>query len=129
MHDILLQSVRGKHHRPALFRDKGVYLCGPQPDARHARFIPIPPGDDLLNAIRDLEIFVNNAQEHIPLLFAVAITHYQFETIHPFSDGNGRIGRVLISRSLVKEKLLEHPVVYMSAYINEHRKQYVDLLR
>jgi Fic family protein len=128
MHDILLQSVRGKHHRPGLFRDKGVYLSGPVPGARHARFIPMPPGDDLLNAIRDLEIFVNNSHENIPPLFAVAITHYQFETIHPFSDGNGRIGRVLISRSLVKEKLLEHPVVYMSAYINEHRKQYVDLL-
>ncbi|XZE34915.1 Fic family protein [Pirellulaceae bacterium SH467] len=128
MHAILLQSVRGKNHRPGLFRDKGVYLSGPLPGAQHARFIPMPPGDELLNAIRDLEAFVNNSHDHIPPLFAVAITHYQFETIHPFSDGNGRIGRVLISRSLVKEKLLEHPVVYMSAYINENRKQYVDLL-
>ncbi len=128
MHEILLQSVRGKYHRPGMFRDRGVYLSGLLPGARHARFIPMPPGDGLLDAVRDLEIFVNHSHEHIPPLFAVAITHYQFETIHPFSDGNGRIGRVLISRSLVKEKLLEHPVVYMSAYINEHRKQYVDLL-
>ena len=128
MHEMLLQSVRGKTHRPGQFRDKGVYLSGPQMGARHARFVPMPPGDALLNAIHDLEVFVNNTHENIPSLFAVAITHYQFETIHPFSDGNGRIGRVLISRSLVKEKLLEHPVVYMSAYINEHRKQYIDLL-
>jgi Fic family protein len=88
----------------------------------------MPHGDELLNALHALEKFVNARHEHIPPLFAVAITHYQFETIHPFSDGNGRIGRVLISRSLVKEGLLEHPVVYMSAYINEHRKQYADLL-
>ena len=70
----------------------------------------------------------NTEHENVPPLFAVALTHYQFEAIHPFSDGNGRIGRVLISRSLVKEGLLEHPVVYMSAYINEHRREYVDLL-
>lgn len=128
MHEILLQTVRGKDLRPGQFRDRGVYISGRFPGAKHARFIPMPPGDDLLNAIRDLEVFVNGRHEQIPPLFAVAITHYQFETIHPFSDGNGRIGRVLISRSLVKENLLEHPVVYMSAYINEHRKQYVDLL-
>ena len=78
--------------------------------------------------MHDVEKFVNAEHDKIPPLFAVALTHYQFETIHPFSDGNGRIGRVLISRSLVKEGLLEHPVVYMSAYINEHRREYVDLL-
>lgn len=78
--------------------------------------------------MHELEKFVNTEHEKIPPLFAVAMTHYQFETIHPFSDGNGRIGRVLISRSMVKEGLLEQPVVYISAYINEHRRKYVDML-
>lgn len=87
-----------------------------------------PQGCELLAALHQLEKFVNQPHEHIPPLFAVALTHYQFETIHPFSDGNGRIGRVLISRSLVKEGLLEHPVVYMSAYINQHKRMYADLL-
>ena len=128
MHEILLQSVRGNNFRPGQFRDRGVYLSGPLPGVKQARFIPMPAGDDLLTAIHDLERFVNQRHEHIPPLFAIALTHYQFETIHPFSDGNGRIGRVLISRSLVKEGLLEQPVVYMSAYINEHRRQYADLL-
>lgn len=128
MHEILMQSVRGKDYRPGQFRDRGVYLAGAKVGAKHARFIPMPPGDGMLEALARLEKFVNQPHEQIPPLFAVALTHYQFETIHPFSDGNGRIGRVLISRSLVKERLLEHPVVYMSAYINQHKRMYADLL-
>lgn len=128
MHEILMQSVRGKNYRPGQFRDRGVYLSGTKVGAKHARFIPMPPGNELLDALHELEKFVNRQHDEIPPLFAVALTHYQFETIHPFSDGNGRIGRVLISRSLVKEGLLEHPVVYMSAYINQHKKIYSDLL-
>jgi len=128
MHEILMQSVRGKDFRPGQFRDRGVYLSGAKVGAKYARFIPMPPGTELLDALHELEKFVNQPHTHIPPLFAVALTHYQFETIHPFSDGNGRIGRVLISRSLVKEGLLEHPVVYMSAYINQHKRMYADLL-
>ena len=128
MHEILLQGVRGNDVRPGEFRDRGVYLSGPLPGAKHARFIPMPPGSGLVQALSKLERFVNSRHEHVPQLFAIAIAHYQFETIHPFRDGNGRIGRVLISRSLVKEGLLEQPVVYMSAYINDHRRQYADLL-
>ena len=93
-----------------------------------ARFVPMPAGEPLEAALGDLEKFVNQPHAKIPPLFVIALTHYQFETIHPFADGNGRIGRVLISRSLVKERLLHYPVVYMSAYINEHKREYVDLL-
>lgn len=128
MHEILMTSARGREFRPGQFRDRGVYLSGPRRGVAGARFVPMPPGDGLLDALHELEKFVNTPHRNIPPLFAVALTHYQFETIHPFSDGNGRIGRVLISRSLVKEGLLEHPVVYMSAYVNEHKRQYADLL-
>ena len=127
MHEFLLQSVRGQKHRPGKFRDGGVYIGGNSTGVKNARFVP-PPADHVPDLMHELEKFVNAEHEKIPPLFAVAMTHYQFATIHPFSDGNGRIGRVLISRSMVKEGLLEHPVVYMSAYINEHRKRYVDLL-
>ena len=130
MHEILMQSVRGKDFRPGQFRDRGVYLSGPKVGAKHARFIPMPPGNELLDAAHSLEKFVNQPHAQIPPQFVVALTHYQFEAIPPFSDGNGRIGRVLISRSLVKEGLLEeHPVVYMSAYINHHKRMYADLLQ
>ena len=127
MHKLLLSSVRGRKHRPGKFRDGGVYIGGTSGGVKNARFVP-PPAEQVPDLMHDLEKFVNAEHETVPPLFAVALTHYQFETIHPFSDGNGRIGRVLISRSLVKEGLLEHPVVYMSAYINEHRREYVDLL-
>ncbi len=126
MHKILLSGVRGDSNRPGELRNCGVYIGSR--GIRAARFVPMPPGEGLQKAMNDLEKFVNTPHIEIRPLFVIALMHYQFETIHPFGDGNGRIGRVLISRSLVKEGLLEHPVVYMSAYINEHKQEYVDLL-
>ncbi|REJ83704.1 MAG: Fic family protein [Planctomycetota bacterium] len=128
MHRLLLSDVRGEEKRPGELRQRGVYIGGRTHGVKGARFVPMPAGDEMVNALSQLERFVNTRHDAIPPLFVIALTHYQFETIHPFSDGNGRIGRVLISRSLVKEGLLEHPVVYMSAYINQHKQQYVDLL-
>lgn len=128
MHRLLLSSVRGDEKRPGELRERGVYIGDRSRGVKQARFVPMPAGGDLLNAISDLEKFVNASHDKIPPLFVIALTHYQFETIHPFSDGNGRIGRVLISRSLVKEGLLEHPVVYMSAFINQFKQEYVNLL-
>ena len=127
MHLRLLSGVRGEDKRPGQLRDRGVYIGDRSAGPLKARFVPMPAAD-VPEALSTLEKFVNARHRHIPPLFVVALTHYQFETIHPFNDGNGRIGRVLISRSLVKEGLLEHPVVYMSSYINEHRDEYVDLL-
>ena len=129
MHRHLLTGVRGEENRPGEFRNCNVYLGDRTLGVKKARFVPPPHGETVIDAISDLEKFVNEEHQEIPPLFVIALTHYQFETIHPFRDGNGRIGRVLISRSLVKEGLLDHPVVYMSAYINEYKQQYVDLLR
>jgi Fic family protein len=129
MHRLLLANlVEGSKKCPGDLRKAGVFIGDRSRGVKHARFVPMPAGDGLADALSDLEKFVNTPHENIPPLFVVALTHYQFETIHPFNDGNGRIGRVLISRSLVKEGLLEDPVVYMSAYINEHKQEYVDLL-
>jgi len=129
MHEQLLTGVRGDENRPGEFRDCNVYLGDRTRGVQQARFVPPPFGQTVIDAMSDLEKFVNQTHRHIPPLFVIALMHYQFETIHPFRDGNGRIGRVLISRSLVKEGLLEQPVVYMSAYINEHKQTYMDLLR
>jgi len=128
MHQLLLTDVRGNEHGPGELRSRGVFIGDRSRGVKAARFVPMPAGDDLVNALSDLEQFVNKSHPNIPRLFVIALTHYQFETLHPFSDGNGRIGRVLISRSLVKEGLLEHPVVYMSAYINRYKQEYFDLL-
>ncbi len=128
MHRLLMTGVRGGDRRPGELRDCNVYIGDRSRGVAAARFVPMPPGDGLARAMHDLGTFVNTPHPEIPPLFVIALTHYQFETIHPFSDGNGRIGRVLLSRSLVKEGLLEQPVVYMSAYINEHKQEYVDLL-
>lgn len=128
MHEHLLSGVRGEENRPGKFRDCNVYLGDRRLGKAKARFVP-PPFEDVVDAMSDLEKFVNRRDQPIPPLFVIALTHYQFETIHPFRDGNGRIGRVLISRSLVKEGLLDHPVVYMSAYINEHKSEYVECLK
>ena len=128
MHKLLLSSVRGNEKRPGELREGSVYIGDRTQGVTRARFVPMPAGDGLVNALSDLEKFVNRPHDRIPALFVIALMHYQFETIHPFSDGNGRIGRVLISRSLVKEGLLEHPVVYLSAYINQYKREYVDLL-
>jgi Fic family protein len=128
MHERLLTGVRGEENRPGKFRDCNVYLGDRRRGVAAARFVP-PPFETVQDAMSDLEKFVNQLDQTIPPLFVIALTHYQFETIHPFRDGNGRIGRVLVSRSLVKEGLLDHPVVYMSAYINEHKQAYVDYLK
>ncbi|MBL4590916.1 MAG: Fic family protein [Phycisphaerales bacterium] len=128
MHSLLLTNVRGEDKRPGELRDQPVYIGNRERGPRASRYVPPPPGDTLIQCLKDFECFANAQDDRIPALFAVALMHYQFESIHPFRDGNGRIGRVLISRSLVKERLLEHPAVYMSAYINEHKREYVDSL-
>ncbi|KAA0217309.1 MAG: Fic family protein [Leptolyngbya sp. PLA3] len=128
MHKLLMSDVRGADCRPGELRKIPVYIGDPEKGPRHARFIPTPPGDALRQSLDDLERFIHAEQPRIAPLLRIALVHYQFETIHPFGDGNGRIGRVMVSRSLVKVGLLDHPVVYMSAYINRHKQRYVDLL-
>lgn len=128
MHQHLLTGVCGDEKRPGEFRADPVYIGDRERGPRHARFIPPPPGEPLESAMANFERFAHECDARIPPLFAIGLMHYQFETIHPFRDGNGRIGRVLISRSLVKERILDRPVVYMSAYINEHKRDYVDRL-
>lgn len=124
-HAILLEGVRGEHGTPGEFRTTQNWIGAPGSTIATAAFVP-PPPDAVGDAMADLERFLHNRD--LPNLIAVALAHYQFETIHPFLDGNGRIGRLLISLMLIERRIVEHPVLYLSAYFERHRSRYYELL-
>jgi Fic family protein len=123
MHELLLSDVRGRHRRPGELRASPVWIGGSTPD--DAVFVP-PPIDHMKTALSDLERFLH--EDDLPLLIQLALAHYQFEIIHPFLDGNGRIGRLLIPLMLVNRQALPQPLLYLSAFFEQHRSEYYDHL-
>jgi Fic family protein len=123
MHELLLQGARGQHRRPGELRKSPVWLGGATLD--DAVFVP-PPPDEMRDALSDLEKFLHETD--LPLLVQLAIAHYQFEVIHPFLDGNGRIGRLMIPLMLVLRDALPQPLLYLSAFFEQHRSEYYDHL-
>lgn len=125
LHKTMLNDVRGEESRPGELRDVPVYIGSPDGSAQTARFVPANPTTvDLL--LEQFVTYLNGGS--YPSLVDVAIVHYQFETIHPFRDGNGRLGRLLIMLQLYAAGLLPKPYLYLSAYFNRYRQQYLDYL-
>ncbi|EHL04250.1 toxin-antitoxin system, toxin component, Fic family [Desulfitobacterium hafniense DP7] len=126
IHEILMQDVRGGEKSPGEFRSSQNWIGPAGSTLRDARYIP-PHPEDMLEAMSDLEKFINSEDELDPLI-KIALIHYQFETIHPFLDGNGRIGRLLIALYLINQNLLSHETLYISYFLKRNRIEYYDRL-
>lgn len=125
MHRVLLEHPRGRGKAPGEVRRSQVWIGGTRPG--NAVFVP-PPAEALADCLAALERFLNDQPEVTPPLLKAALAHVQFETIHPFLDGNGRIGRLLIVLQLVADGVLREPMLYPSLYFKAHRARYYELL-
>ena len=123
-HAVLMEGVRGQEKNPGEFRYSQNWIGGQGSTLRNARYIP-PNPEDMINAMSDLEKYMNGENSLDPLIQA-ALIHYQFETTHPFLDGNGRVGRLLITLFLMEKKILSTPSLYISYFLKMNRIEYYD---
>jgi len=125
LHGVLLAHGRGAQKKPGEFRTSQNWIGGTRPG--DAQFVP-PPPQDVAECMAQLERFVHDQPERTSTLLKAALAHVQFETIHPFLDGNGRVGRLLITLLLCVEGVLKEPLLYLSLYLRQHRDEYYELL-
>ena len=125
IHGMLLDKGRGSNQAPGEFRRSQNWIGGTRPG--NAAFVP-PPAEEVLECMGKLELFLHDHPNPTPVLLKAALAHVQFETIHPFLDGNGRLGRLLITLLLCEQKVLREPMLYLSLYFKTHRQHYYELL-
>jgi len=125
IHDVLLSKGRGSEKQPGEFRKSQNWIGGTRPG--NASFVP-PPPELVLDCMSNLELFLHEDRPDLPLLIKADPVHVQFETIHPFLDGNGRLGRLLITFLLCAQNVIREPILYLSLYFKAHRTAYYDLL-
>jgi Fic family protein len=125
IHEILLSGSRGSTKQPGEFRRSQNWIGGTRPG--NAAFVP-PPPEHVLDCMSDLEKFIHADTPEIPMLIKAGLVHVQFETIHPFLDGNGRLGRLLITLLLCDERILTDPILYLSLFFKTHRRLYYNML-
>ena len=123
-HAVLMEGVRGQEKNPGEFRYSQNWIGGQGSTLKNARYIP-PSPDDMQNAMSDLEKYIN-VDDDLDALIRAALIHYQFETIHPFLDGNGRVGRLLITLFLMDKGILTTPALYISYFLKKNRVEYYD---
>jgi Fic family protein len=122
MHELLMRDIpEGRSKDPGKFRSRQAYIGGN--DTLTARYVAAP-ASSIEQSMRDLEKYIHKAADSLPELVRIALIHYQFEAIHPFADGNGRLGRLLISLLLCNSGILKKPILYLSAYFEQRRDEY-----
>jgi Fic family protein len=126
LHSLLLKSVRGSDQQPGEFRNVQNFI-GSSGDIKQARFVP-PPPEQVTRCMEELEQFMNSEDSRLPPLVRLALVHYQFETIHPFRDGNGRVGRILLPLLLCSYDRINSPALYLSSYLERNKRAYTDLM-
>lgn len=126
IHEKLMNNARGGHKQPGEFRTSQNWIGGSRPG--NARFVP-PPPEHLMECLDNFEKFLHDDAVKLPTLIKAAVAHVQFETIHPFLDGNGRLGRLLITFILCNEGILREPLLYLSLYLKTNRQAYYDHLQ
>jgi len=126
IHEVLLRDGRGASQMPGEFRTSQNWVGGTRPG--NAAYVP-PPPDRLAECLNSLELFLHEENTALPLLVQLGLIHVQFESIHPFLDGNGRLGRLLITLLLCVRKALKEPLLYLSLYFKTHRNRYYELLQ
>ena len=127
IHEVLLEGVRGEYATPGEFRTSQNWIGRPGSTIETADYVP-PPPEQMLEALGKWELFIHE-RETLPVLVQCALMHEQFEAIHPFLDGNGRVGRLLITLFLCERGRLSQPLLYLSAYFESSRSQYYDALQ
>jgi Fic family protein len=125
IHEVLLSKGRGSHAQPGQFRRSQNWIGGSRPG--NAAYVP-PPPEYVMDCMGQLEMFLHQEAPSLPLLIRAGLVHAQFESIHPFLDGNGRVGRLLITFMLCAEDVLREPVLYLSLFFKKHRRLYYDRL-